>query len=256
MRKNGIISLFVFCICLSYEIMAQPSPSWQIEKDYTCVELKLLLKSSNGKAVVFDEKRDMKLSSSDKHNLASFYNLYSLGSYDSRNSTLNSPRSIEEMECFYELIYENHIDDYIDRIKDVLVKTKLNVLPNCMTERSYFRMEDNVEFICLPVDTVCFRYWASDNIVYEKRKIGYSAERIETPCFVPIGDLEIVFTEGDKVMRVAFELYDYKKLGFSRPKWKGFGEEWPHIDLFMEIQFQEGDFVVTDESFPNLIRRW
>ncbi len=257
-RKNIIILFFVIFLCTSNKFLAQPGPKrWPIENDYCNIELNLLLKGSNGEAIVFNKENKNKILSSKKgYSLESFFIEYRLAT---KNGFIDSdsPKFYVEMEDFYEQIYKNHPDDYIEWMKKIFTPVRHRTSPGCSDGFHKHRSEKVAckEYKSITADTLCYRFAASDNIVYAVYYHCRFAERT-TPYFVPIGDLEIVLKEKNKLMRVTFELYDYKKMGFLQrtPVDENRFEYFP-FRLFMEIQFQEGDFVVTDESYPNLIKK-
>ena len=273
-RKYFALLTVMICIINGLSF-AQPGPSWPRYKDYVPIELNLLLKSSNGNVVYFDTIYYYNLipySTKSKHGIVAVYNRYCLGSGPDWGYQ-NNPKYHSEMEEVYKSIYENHPDDYIERIKKIFTSSQCFIWPN--STKVYSKYEDALssspiigddeewfenetvhaykEFVAggFPFDTLCYRYLASDNFVYSKRAGG----RIETPYFVPIGDLDLNFVEDNKLMQIKFELYNYKKFGFSQLTYNQGNGKFLPLKLFMEIQFQEGEFVVTDESYPNLVRR-
>ncbi len=263
-------------------IWAQPNWTWLMERDFNRIEINLTIKDSNGNKLIFDKKEnDTTLTSRNGYKLESFLIKYDLGGGNGLFKTVNNYKSshVEKMTYVYERIYQNHPNDYTDLIKKILTPKSSKTIPNCPQSYMFldslwvlvtssdimFSIESFEKFdeqysrylfdsICLPTDTLCYRYCVSDNIVY-KRKNYWFSEKTETLYFVPIGDLRIVLTMNDKKMCVDFELYNYRKLGLIRQPYSHNIEGFPHMKIFMEIQFQEGEFVVTDESYPNLIRK-
>lgn len=223
--------------------------------NFNLIELKILLKGSNGEDVVFCNHKNMVWFSSDKRfKLFSFEIDYRLANRKDMHF-----KCIKELERFFEQVYQNHPDDYIDRIKRILNVNRYGCFPMCKRGIYHYPFRGpeigEVNECCFPADTIIYSYPASCNVNSEKT-IGDNL--IETPYFVPIRDVEIYFVQDDKTMHICFELYDYKKMGFSYRllyMYNGASFEKCLLSLFMEIKFEEGDFVVTDESYPNLIKK-
>ena len=223
--------------------------------DYNYIKLELYIYNSDG--ILYDGFRKPRPS---KHEIkmVSIYNQYKIG--------ICRPKDMIELDKFYESIYQNDTSNYLNEIKKYFTVDKKHIrnqhyYPNFFSVSGQTFVDNFLVDVNSPYETyfaggsgVHFRYAASDNVVYDPTDI--LGERVvETPYFVPIGYLELYIIEDNKLMHIDFELYDYKKMGFTRPVYDPKTGEFPHLELFMEIQFQEGDFVVTDESFPNLIRR-
>ncbi len=273
MKCSGIMKqriVLILATLLFGSIYAQDSVR-PVYYDYNYIELCLSFKDSCGKQISFIHN------SSDscyfayysniekKYKLCASYNQYRLGSC--------GPKDIPEMEEFYRNLYNSLNDDdcrcsnskrlfteylisglefFSINNSTILPGNKYNpsIAERYMTE--YGTTNNNAINSFQKGRYIFYRYAASDNVVYDPTDL-LGERLVETPYFVPIGYLEVFFVEDNKLMHIDFEMYDYNKLGISRQSYELDSTKLNIIDLSIEIQFQEGEFVITDESYPNLI---
>ena len=275
MKGSGIMKqriVLILATLLFGSIYAQDSVR-PVYYDYNYIELCLSFKDSCGRQISFihnssDSCYFAYYSSNieKKYKLCASYNQYRLGSC--------GPKDVPEMEAFYRNLHHRlHDDDcrcsnypkglFTKYLIEYLVFFSVNntiIMPgdkyNPNIAMRYMTEYDTKSNIFLNSfrngKDIYYWYAASDNVVYDPTDI-LGERMVETPYFVPIGYLEVFFFEDDKLMHVVFDLYDYKKMGLTRQPYSHKIEGFPCLKLFMEIQFQEGEFVVTDESYPNLI---
>ena len=261
MKKVFVI---IITLTLLSRTKAQGISTKPVFFDYNYIKLELYIYNSDGYLYdgIYDRrnprpsKRRNPRPSKHEIKMMSIYNQYKIGNC--------CPKDMIELDSFYERIYQNDTSNYLNEIKEYFTVDKKPInkqhdISNFLTVSGQTFVDNFLLDVNAQYETyfdwrrgLHFRYAASDNVVYDPTDV--LCERVvETPYFVPIGYLELYIIEDNKLMHIDFELYDYKKMGFSRPVYNPETGEFPHLKLFMEIQFQEGEFVVTDESYPNLI---